>query len=223
MHFFHLIQQSAPHIYHSALPLSPRSSLLHSIISQEKTLVAGFHGRLEAWGAAIQTIKASSGRFTLTTTFGSRIAAACDDGTVSIYDSVTGVLRLSLNPGDLVNAMGGSPDGSVLFYAHEWLSITAWDIQTGGLIHTFVPEWKAEDLWRADISRVGCSMVPSRLGKSQTERMFQTFRAVLLSPTFVGWSQQNNSRSQARHQYTCGTLSLERPFAVLYRMIPSVA
>ena len=98
------------------------------------------------WGAAIQTIKASSGRFALKITFGSRIAAACDDGTVGIYDSVTGALRLSLNPGDLVKAMGGSPDGLVLFCAHQRLSITAWDIQTGGLIHTFVPECKAEDI-----------------------------------------------------------------------------
>ena len=146
MHFFHLIQQSSRHIYHSALPLSPKSSPFRSIISQQTTLVAGFHGCLEAWGAAIQTIKASSGRFTHMTTFGPRIVAACDDGTVGIYDSVTGALRLSLNPGDLVTTMGGSPDGSMLFCAHQQLSITVWDIQTGGLVHTFVPEGKAEDI-----------------------------------------------------------------------------
>ena len=80
------------------------------------------------------------------TTFGPRIVAACDDGTVGVYDSVTGALRLSLNPGDLVTAMGGSPDGSMLFCAHQQLSITVWDIQTGGLVHTFVPEWRAEDI-----------------------------------------------------------------------------
>ena len=53
---------------------------------------------------------------------------------------------LSINPGDLVKAIGGSPDGSVLFCAHHQLSITAWDIQTGGLIHTFLPERKAEEI-----------------------------------------------------------------------------
>ena len=65
---------------------------------------------------------------------------------MGIYDSVTGALGLSLNPGDLVQAMGGSPDGSVLFCAHQRFSITAWDIQTGGLIHTFVPEREAGDI-----------------------------------------------------------------------------
>ena len=76
-------------------------------------------------------------------TFGNKIAAASDDGTVGIYDSVTGVLRLSLNIADRVQAVGGSPDGSILFCAHKTPSITAWDIQTGGLIHTFVMEQNA--------------------------------------------------------------------------------
>ena len=146
MHFFHLIRQSSRHIYHSASPLSPRSSPLRSIIPQQKVLVADFYGCLEAWGAAIQTIPASSGRFTHMTTFASLIAAACDDGSVGIYDSVTGAPRLSLNPGDLVKAIRGTPDGSTLLCAHQRSSVTAWDIQTGGLMHAFVPERKVEDI-----------------------------------------------------------------------------
>ena len=75
-----------------------------------------------------------------------KIAAACDDGTVRIYDSVTGVLRLSLSPTHTVQAMTGSPDGSLLFCIHqESPSITLWDIQTGGLIHTFVLRAEAKD------------------------------------------------------------------------------
>ena len=146
MHFFHLIQQSARHIYHSALPLSPRSSPFRSIIPQHKILVAEFYGCLEAWGAAIQTITASSGGFTHMATFASWIAAARSNGAVGIYDSVTGAPRLSLNSGDQVKAMRGTPDGSTLLCAHQQFSVTAWDIQTGGLIHTLVPEWKVEDI-----------------------------------------------------------------------------
>lgn len=72
------------------------------------------------------------------TTIGHRIAAACGDGTVCIYNSVTGVLRLSLSPAHPTKAMTGSPDGSALFCVHpESPSITMWDIQTGGIIHTF--------------------------------------------------------------------------------------
>jgi len=69
---------------------------------------------------------------------GHKIAAACEDGTVGIYNSIAGVLRLSLSPGHPVQAVAGSPDGSTLFCTHERTpSITLWDVQTGGLIHTF--------------------------------------------------------------------------------------
>lgn len=64
-----------------------------------------------------------------------RIAAARDDGTVGIYDSITGVLRLSLSPPQSIQMITGSPDGSILFCTHrESPSITLWDMQTGGLV-----------------------------------------------------------------------------------------
>ena len=68
-----------------------------------------------------------------------KIAGACDDGTVRIYDSVTGVLRLSLRPKYPVLEMTGLPDGSLLVCTHGKLPlITLWDIQTGGLVQTHV-------------------------------------------------------------------------------------
>ena len=94
----------------------------------------------------MRTITASSKHFTCMTTFGHKIAAACDDGTVGVYDSVTGVLRLSLRPVSSVQAIGGSPDSSILFCAHKTPSITVWDMQTGGLIHTFDLDWNPEDI-----------------------------------------------------------------------------
>ena len=87
-----------------------------------------------------------SKRSTCVTTFGHKIAIACDDGTVAVYDSVTGVLKLSLSPADPVRMMKGSQDGSVLFCTHDKPSITSWDIQTGGLIHTFTPERNVKDI-----------------------------------------------------------------------------
>ena len=80
------------------------------------------------------------------TTFGHRIAAVCDNGMVYTYDSVTGVLRLSLSPDNPVHAIRGSPDGSTLFCVHKGSSITVWDLQTGGLIHTFFSEWNPENI-----------------------------------------------------------------------------
>ena len=80
------------------------------------------------------------------TTFGYKVASACDDSTVDIYDSITGVLRLSLRLEDPAQALVGSPDGSVLFCAHNIPSVTVWDIQTGGLVHTFHFGSNAEDI-----------------------------------------------------------------------------
>ena len=146
MHFFHPIQQSAPHIYHSALPLSPSSPLLRLTFPREKTLIARFYGRPDDWGPVIRTIKGAVGRFKCMTTIGHRIAAACNDGTVTIYDSVTGVLRLSLSPEYPVEAVTGSPDSSMIFCTHRQdPSITLWDIQTGGLIHTFMLKSQVND------------------------------------------------------------------------------
>ena len=110
------------------------------------TEISEFHGRPDAWGIVVRTITAGSKRFTHTVTFGHRIAAACDDGTVNVYDSITGVLRLSLSFVEPVRAIRGSPDGSILFCAHQTPSTTAWDMQTGGLIHTFALKQNVEDI-----------------------------------------------------------------------------
>jgi len=90
------------------------------------------------WGPVLRTIKADSGRFIHVVVAGQRIVAVCEDNTVSAYDAVTGVLRLSLNPPQQVTKVEGSPDGSFLFCVHQHsCEITLWDTQTGGMIHTF--------------------------------------------------------------------------------------
>ena len=94
----------------------------------------------------MRTITASYEPAACITIFGQKIAIACDDGTVAIYESATGVLELSLNPTGPVSAMKGSQDGSLLFCAHQRPSVTLWDIQTGGLIHTFALEQNARDI-----------------------------------------------------------------------------
>jgi hypothetical protein len=124
--------------------------MFYSMSLPEKTQIFEFCGRLDDWGSIVRTIRSTPGGFTCMTTIGHsstvRIAAACNDGTVGIYDSVTGVLRLSISPPHPIQVMTGSPDGSVLFCTHrESPSITLWDIQTGGLIHTFILTTEATD------------------------------------------------------------------------------
>ena len=95
----------------------------------------------------MRTIKGASGHFTCMTTIGDAVAAACDNNTMDIYDSVTGVLKLSLSQEHPVKVMRGSRDGSILFCTHPCSqSITSWDVQTGGLIHTFTLKWIVKDI-----------------------------------------------------------------------------
>ena len=64
---------------------------------------------------------------------------------MNIYDAITGVLQQSLSAPEIVTKIQASPDGSTLFFAHS-LFVTMWDVQTGGLIHTFTTPSKINDI-----------------------------------------------------------------------------
>ena len=149
MHFFHPIQQSAQQIYHSALPLSPtlshlRKSCLQSVIDNQLSHVTAFLGVPDTWGLLLRTIDTRLEQITFMTTFAQNIAVACED-VVNIYSAVTGVLQQSLQAPEVVIKIQGSPDGSILFFAHTF-SVTMWDVQTGGLIYTFTKRSKINDI-----------------------------------------------------------------------------
>jgi WD40 repeat protein len=149
MHFFHPIQQCAQQIYHTALPLSPTSSqlqksCLQSVTDDQLSLVTAFVGAPSTWGLLLRTIDIRPRQLTCITTSGQRIIAGCGD-IVNIYDAVTGVLQQSLSPSETVTKIQASPDGSTLFFAHS-SSVTMWDVQTGGLIHTFTTQSEVNDI-----------------------------------------------------------------------------
>ena len=167
LYFFQPIQLSAQHIYHTALPLSPETSILrsqffrnHSSWKEDLTTQQALPSSIPpSWGQIIRTIKADSGGFTDMAVAGERIVAVCEDNTVNVYDAVTGVLKSSLNPPQQVTQTESSPDGSTLFFAHKRArEITAWDTQTGGLVHTFATT--------SDISNIAVSSEETYLGCS---------------------------------------------------------
>jgi len=97
---------------------------------------------------------------------GQRIVAVCEDNTVNVYDAVTGVLKLSLNPPQRVKKAEGSPDGSVLFFAHQRTrEITVWDTQTGGLVHTLT--------MTSNINNIAVSSKGKYLGTSLSDDTFE--------------------------------------------------
>ena len=149
MHFFHPIQQCAQQVYHTAVPLSPTSSWLHrsclpSVMENQLSYVTAFAGAPSTWGTLLTTINTRPRQLTCVVASVGGIIAACED-LVNVYDAVTFVLQQSLHPPEAVTKIEGSPDGSVLFFAHS-SSVTMWDIQTGGHINTFTTQSKINDL-----------------------------------------------------------------------------
>jgi len=149
MHFFHPIQQCAQQVYHTAIPLSPTSShlqkcFLQNVVDNQLSLVTTFSGAPDTWGLLLRTIDIRPKQLTCITTSVQGIIAACGD-LVNIYDPVTFVLHQSLSAPEAVTKIQVSPDGTILFLAHS-LSVTMWDVQTGGLIHTFTVESEISDI-----------------------------------------------------------------------------
>jgi len=174
LHFFRPMQISAQHIYHTALPLSPEGSILrsrffenHSPWREDMTTQQVSSSSIPTtWGPIFRTIKTDSGNFTHVTVAGQRIIAMCEDNIVNMYDAVTGVLRLSLNPPQQVTKAESSPDGSVLFFAHQRArEITVWDTQTGGMIYNLTTV--------SDISDISVSSRGKYLGSCSSDGTFE--------------------------------------------------
>ena len=148
-YFFHPIQQCAQQVYHTAIPLSPTSTQLHesclqSVIDNHLSHVATFSGAPDTWGSLLRVIDVRPRQLMCITTSAQRIIAASEE-VVNLYDAVTFALRQTLHTPETVLKIEGSPDGSTLFFAHS-SSVTMWDMQTGGLIHTFTVQSKVNDI-----------------------------------------------------------------------------
>jgi len=97
---------------------------------------------------------------------GERIVAVCGYNTVNVYDAITGILKLSLNAPQGVKKAEGSPDGTILFFAHPYArEITVWDTQTGGLVHTFTTT--------SQISNIAVSSKGKYLGSYSSDGTFE--------------------------------------------------
>ena len=160
MHFFHPIQQCAQQVYHTAVPLSPTSSLLHksclqSVIDNQLSYVTAFSGAPGAWGSLLRTIDIRPRKLTCIKASFQRIIAACEE-VINIYDAVTFVLRQSLCAPETVTGIEDSPDGSILFFVHSF-TVTMWDTQTGGLIHTFATKSEINDV-AVSSTHIACGM-----------------------------------------------------------------
>lgn len=130
--FFDVIRQSGPHIYHSALLLAPRSSIIRNLYSQRicspvSKVVTGVPAEWDSCTASAGTT--TEVRHATWSPCGQFIAACFDDA-IQIRDSNTlervSELKPSSNrPGEIPKFLAFSPDGRLLaclYQAPDWLA-----------------------------------------------------------------------------------------------------
>jgi len=135
--FFEVVSISATHIYHSALELSPLSSIIrrlyhHRRIAPSSRVVIG---TLDSWQPVVTLPNTFRGPHAWSLC-GRFIASSIYDY-VEVRDPLTSELLSTLRPDPptdrLMRPLAYSPDGRSLCGASD-TAITIWDIQTGGLV-----------------------------------------------------------------------------------------
>ena len=135
--FFEAISTSAPHIYHSALLLSPCTSIIRKLYEPHAhPFVRVVQGLPISWDPIVATTgQLSSAIVAAAWSPCSRFIAVAwlPSGMVEVLDAVT-LKRLSTfeSPPDLDQLLIFSPDGHLLTKFGSNQGVTSWDLQTGG-------------------------------------------------------------------------------------------
>ena len=140
--FSDLISTSASHIYISALPLSPQTSMVHAIYGRyARPLVRVVHGLQTSWEPVIATIHHEDLRGVTAWSPCNRFIAVVRSGVVEIRDAVTFVLLNTLKSSSHPDVLEISTDSRLLTQIdHEDRALLTWDLQTGGSIDAAFPE-----------------------------------------------------------------------------------
>ena len=146
--FFEVINTSAPHIYHSALPLSPRTSIVHNRYKQcARPLTRVVWGAPASWEQGIVTTYGDGpmaavawspcSRFIAIATHRCRMVQLLDAATLWLLD----VFRPPNDQPSAFPSLSFSPNSrSVTLYARG--RILTWDLQTGGQVADFPAEFE---------------------------------------------------------------------------------
>ncbi|KAF9642707.1 hypothetical protein BDM02DRAFT_3273353 [Thelephora ganbajun] len=168
--FFEVIEESAPHIYHSALPLSPRKSMVRKLYERHANPMARVvRGLPDSWDPAIVTLQYSCS--TAAWSPCGRFIAISDGGsTAEIRDAAT-LKRLTVleSLGGYIHKLVFSPDARLLMsctYRPE--KLISWDLQTGVMVSAISPEQWGDDTECHAITYSACGtmfgVLISRLG-----------------------------------------------------------
>ena len=135
--FLEVISRSAPHIYHSALPLSPQTSIIRELYKQyTRPLARVVRGLPSSWDPTILTSYSGVVAHNAIWSPCNRVIAAVGQGSVEIVDAATlSQLDTFVIPsqylGDRYWWPSFSPDGHRLTLIGRG-ELISWDLQTGG-------------------------------------------------------------------------------------------
>ena len=183
--FFEVIDLSATHIYHSALELSPLSSIVRKFYYHQRPHPSPrvVIGTPDFWYPSI-AISVKQPRY-LSSAWSpcAQSVAVGTEGAVEIRDSLTLELISTLQA--IEKFSGGlaySPDGKSLACCSE-AAIVIWDAQTGGVVKEIEcedPGYGVKLLWSLDGETIGT--VSSRAREALTVHMYNVVSGENLSP-----------------------------------------
>jgi len=136
---FDAIHNSPSYLYHSALPFCPSSSWLCECyiaeLSQEVRVVIGLQ---KGWGVCSRTVLLDSKPSTLSYS-NNTVAIGSVNNDILILDAITGSQTAVLHGHTSgVGSVAFSLDGTSLVSGSEDKTAKLWDMQTGGIVETFI-------------------------------------------------------------------------------------
>jgi len=135
--FFEIISTSAPHIYHSALPLSPRTSIVHELYKPYvRPLARVVYGLPISWEPIVATVRHRDRVKKVAWSPCSRFIAVALSESIEVLDAVTLERLHSFTCPCILSTrwLSFSLDSRSLTQFHDYCVFTIWDLQTGGRI-----------------------------------------------------------------------------------------
>ena len=216
--YFEIISESSPHIYHSALALSPTTSIVRKLYAgsraQRQLLARGVrivYGRPVSWDRYTAAVTHFSNVRTATWSPRDKFIAftSSESNAVDIRDSVTlqklqsfdcpayGLKKSRLTPA----AIAFSPDGRTLTASVEnskEVVILSWDLQTGG-VSSMIP-WNT---FRTS-SRIKTDIIYSKDGKKVAVLYQMNHRLVNISICDMVSSKRTHNTTISKDEFFCG-------------------
>ncbi|KIM74897.1 hypothetical protein PILCRDRAFT_79623, partial [Piloderma croceum F 1598] len=139
VNFFTPISESTPHIYLSALPFSPRDSIIATHYRSQFPNTLSIHsGQDHTWRAGINVLRGHKNTISSVTFSpdGKWIVSGSWDKSIRVWDAETGEMVSGPFEGhtDEVLSVAFSPDGKRIVSGSKDKSICVWDAETGEMV-----------------------------------------------------------------------------------------